>query len=160
SGVGRTLSDRTPKWKERTCAFALALAPLGFSMWLAHLAYHFLTGASVVIPVTQRVVNDLGSSLLGQPNWAKGAVLLPLGWLPSLEILLLDGGLLLTLYVGWCVAQRLSARAAGALRLLAPWAGLAVLLYAAGVWMVFQPMEMRGLTPDMKACPMSSSMSE
>jgi hypothetical protein len=126
-------------------------------MWLAHLAFHFLTGASVVIPVSQRAAIDLGSSLLGQPNWANTAMP-PLAWLTSLQILLLDGGLLLTLYVGWRVAQRFSARGAGALRLLAPWAGLAALLYVAGVWIVFQPMEMRGLareTPVMQACPMS-----
>jgi hypothetical protein len=143
--------------KELICLFALALAPLGFGMWLAHLAYHFLTGASVVIPVTQRVANDLGSSILGQPNWANAAAP-PLDWLLSLQILLLDSGLLLTLYVGWRVAQRFSARAAGAIRLLAPWAALAALLYAVGVWIVFQPMEMRGLTretPAMRDCPMS-----
>jgi len=156
--VWRALGGGATRWKELTCSFALALAPLGFSMWLAHLAYHFLTGASVVIPVSQRAASDLGISLLGQPNWANTAMP-PLHWLTSLQILLLDGGLLLTLYVGWRVAQRFSARAAGALGLLAPWAGLAVLLYAVGVWIVFQPMEMRGLTretPGMQACPMSN----
>jgi hypothetical protein len=34
-------------------------------MWVGRLAYHFLTGAAVVIPVSQRVASDLGSSLLG-----------------------------------------------------------------------------------------------
>jgi hypothetical protein len=159
SVVWRALCGSAFRWKELTCSFALALAPLGFSMWLAHLAFHFLTGASVVIPAAQRAASDLGSSLLGQPNWAGAGTLLPLDWLPSLQILLLDGGLLLTLYLGWRVAQRFSARAAGALSLLAPWACLAALLYAAGVWIVFQPMEMRGMTretPVMQACPMSN----
>jgi cytochrome c oxidase assembly factor CtaG len=157
--VWRALGSGAIRWKELTCSFALALAPLGFSMWVAHLTYHFLTGASVVIPVAQRAADDLGGPLLGLPNWANTAMAPPLDWLTSLQLLLLDGGLLLTLYVGWRVAQRFSARAAGALRLLAPWAGLAVLLYAAGVWIVFQPMEMRGLThetPEMQACPISN----
>ena len=154
----RALSGSALRWRELINSFALTLAPLGFSMWVAHLAYHFLTGAAVVIPVSQRVASDLGSSLLGRPNWAGAAMLLPLDWLPSLQILLLDGGLLLTLYVGWRVAQRFSPRARGALSLLAPWAGLAVLLYAAGVWIVFQPMEMRGTMSGMQACPMSSRM--
>jgi hypothetical protein len=83
----------------------------------------------------------------------------PLDWLPSLQILLLDGGLLLTLYAGWRVARGLSTWARGVLRLLAPWACLAVLLYAAGVWIVFQPMEMRGLMPGMKADSMSDRIS-
>ena len=114
-------------------------------MWAAHLIYHFVTGAAVVVPVSQRVANDLGSSLLGQANWASAAMLVPLDWLPSLQLLLLDGGLLLTLYAGWRVARGFSMRASEARKLLAPWACLAVLLYAAGVWIVFQPMEMRGM---------------
>jgi cytochrome c oxidase assembly factor CtaG/ferredoxin len=153
--VWRALCGAAIRWKELACSFALALAPLGFSMWLAHLAYHFLTGAAVVIPVAQRAASDLGSSMLGQPNWANTA-LPPLDWLTSLQILLLDGGLLLTLYASWRVARRFSARAGRALSLFAPWAGLAVMLYAAGVWIVFQPMEMRGLAPGTQACPMSS----
>jgi cytochrome c oxidase assembly factor CtaG/ferredoxin len=153
-GVSRALCGGAIRWKELACSFALALAPLGFGMWLAHLAYHFLTGAAVVIPVAQRAASDLGSSMLGQPNWANTA-LPPLDWLTSLQILLLDGGLLLTLYASWRVARRFSARVGRALGLFAPWAGLAVMLYAAGVWIVFQPMEMRGLAPGSQACPMS-----
>jgi hypothetical protein len=29
--------------------------------------------------------------------------------------------------------------------LFAPWAGLAIGLYVVGVWIIFQPMQMRGL---------------
>ena len=153
-GVWRALGVGAARLKELTCRFALALAPLGFSMWLAHLTFHFLAGASVVIPAAQRAVSDLGGSPLGQPDWAATAAA-PLDWLTSLQILLLDGGLLLTLYAGWRVAQRFSARAGGAISLFAPWAALAALLYAAGVWIAFQPMEMRGLAPGTQACPMS-----
>ena len=85
-------------------------------------------------------------------------MLVPLDWLPSLQILLLDGGLLLTLYAGWRVARGFSMPARGARKLLAPWACLAVLLYATGVWIVFQPMEMRGMTQGMQACPMAGRM--
>jgi hypothetical protein len=62
-------------------------------------------------------------------------------WWPPTEILLLDAGLLLTLYLGW----RLAARTAGAWKVLTPWAILTVLLYAAGLWILFQPMQMRGM---------------
>jgi len=153
--VWRALGVGATRRKELICSFALTLAPLGFGMWVAHLAYHFLTGAAVVIPVAQRMASDLGSSLLGRPDWAGAAALPPLDWLQSLQILLLDGGLLLTLYASWRVARRFSARAGRALGLFVPWAALAVMLYAAGVWIVFQPMEMRGLAPGTQACPMS-----
>ena len=156
--VSRTLSGSAVHWKELISRFALTLAPVGLSMWVAHLAYHFLTGASVVIPVLQRVANDLGSSLLGRPNWASAAMLVPLDWLPTLQILLLDGGLLLTLYAGWRVARGFSMRARGALSLLVPWACVAVLLYATGVWIVFQPMEMRGMPSGMQSSSMSDRM--
>jgi len=156
--ISRSLSGSAVRWRELISRFALTLAPVGLSMWVAHLAYHFVTGAAVVIPVSQRVANDLGSSLLGRPNWASAAMLVPLDWLPSLQILLLDGGLLLTLYAGWRVARGFSMPARGARKLLAPWACLAVLLYATGVWIVFQPMEMRGMTPGMQADSMSVGM--
>jgi hypothetical protein len=67
-------------------------------------------------------------------------------WLPRLEILFLDLGLLLSLYSGYrlALAQSPSRRLAQALWALAPWAVLMTLLFAAGIWLVFQPMQMRG----------------
>jgi hypothetical protein len=42
------------------------------------------------------------------------------------------------------VARDLAAGARRALAVVAPWASLAVLPYVAGVWLCFQPMQMRG----------------
>jgi hypothetical protein len=53
------------------------------------------------------------------------------------QILLLDAGLLLTLYVGWRIQD--------AVMKFIPWAVTACLLYCAGIWILFQPMEMRGM---------------
>jgi hypothetical protein len=61
------------------------------------------------------------------------------------QISLLDAGLLLTLYVGWRIALQYSEGVWAAGRLLAPWAGLACALYVAGIWILFQPMQMRGM---------------
>ncbi len=55
-----------------------------------------------------------------------------------LEIILLDGGVLMALYLIWSAAQ-------GSIRLAAPWASLAIALYGAGLWILFQPMQMRGM---------------
>jgi hypothetical protein len=65
-------------------------------------------------------------------------------WLTRLEILALDFGLILSLYAGYRLARGRSPRP---LLALAPWALLMVLLFAAGVWTVFQPMQMRGMLP-------------
>ena len=66
-------------------------------------------------------------------------------WLTPVQILLLDAGLLLTLYVGWRVARQYAGKIGTAAALVAPWAVLSAALYATGVWILFQPMQMRGM---------------
>jgi hypothetical protein len=65
--------------------------------------------------------------------------------MPPIELLFLGSGLLLTLYSTWRVACRVAADGRMALAAMCPWAALASGLYAAGVWIVFQPMQMRGM---------------
>jgi hypothetical protein len=123
--------------------FAFALVPLGFGMWLAHYGFHLLTGYDAALPAARRFAADAGLSVLGDPEWACNCCR-PVGdWVLRLELLALGGGLLLSLYAGHRVARSLAApgRMLGA---LAPWALLLLLLFAAGVWLVFQPMQMRG----------------
>jgi hypothetical protein len=135
--------DKMPTLEVAT-RFSYALVPLGFSMWLAHYSFHFLASNGAIIPVVQRVLGDLGWAGLGEPAWA-GACCLPVAdWLPRLEILALDVGLLLSLYSGFRIALSRSRRASGALKMLLPWGALMILLFAAGVWIVLQPMQMRG----------------
>ena len=123
--------------------YAYALVPLGFAMWLTHYSFHFLTSYDAIVPVAQRLAVDLGWTELGLPDWGCACCAAVAGWLFRLEILFLDLGLLLSLYTGYRTAltQAPPARALGA---FAPWALLIVLLFAAGVWIVFQPMQMRG----------------
>jgi cytochrome c oxidase assembly factor CtaG/ferredoxin len=52
-----------------------------------------------------------------------------------LEILLLNGGVLTALYLIWRVAGKAAM----------PWAALAIALYGVGLWILFQPMQMRGM---------------
>jgi cytochrome c oxidase assembly factor CtaG/ferredoxin len=87
--------------------FVFMLTPIGFAMWAAHLLYHL-----VQMPLL--------------PDWLTGA-----------QILVLDAGLLLTLYTGWRMRE--------AVMQFIPWAAVACLLYGAGIWILFQPMEMRGM---------------
>jgi cytochrome c oxidase assembly factor CtaG len=116
--------------------YAYALVPLGFGMWLAHSCFHFLTSYDTALPVAQRFAADLGLTWLGIPAWG-GACCRPVTpWLLPLELLFLDVGLLLSLYTGYRLAPSLKA--------LLPWALLMILLFAVGVWILFQPMQMRG----------------
>lgn len=123
--------------------FAFALVPLGFAMWLAHYGFHLLTGYDAALPAAQRFAGDMGLTGLGAPEWACNCCR-PVGdWVLRLELLALGGGLLLSLYAGHRIAGSLAGRGR-ALGALAPWALLMLLLFAAGVWLVFQPMQMRG----------------
>jgi len=59
-------------------------------------------------------------------------------WLTPAEILALDCGLLASLYLAWRISDRAFGR-------FAPWATFAVALYSFGIWILFQPMQMRGM---------------
>jgi ferredoxin len=116
------------------CAYALV--PLGFGMWLAHGSFHLLTTWDAAVPAAQRFAADLGVTALGEPTWTAACCRPVAAWLLPVEILFLDGGLLLSLYTAYRLAPNGKA--------LVPWALLLVLLFAAGLWVLFQPMQMRG----------------
>jgi hypothetical protein len=129
---------------ETATRFTYALVPLGLGMWLAHYSFHFLASFDAAVPAVQRFAGDLGWSALGEPEWSCACCRPVAAWLPRLEILFLDLGLLLSLYTGYRIALARTERPGHALWALAPWALLMVLLFAAGVWIVLQPMQMRG----------------
>jgi cytochrome c oxidase assembly factor CtaG/polyferredoxin len=116
--------------------YAYTLVPLGFGMWLAHYSFHFLTSYETAVPVAQRFAMDLGLTCLGEPAWACTCCRAATGGLIRLELLFLDVGLLMSLFAGY--------RLAASLKAFAPWALLMALLFAAGVWILLQPMQMRG----------------
>jgi cytochrome c oxidase assembly factor CtaG len=125
-----------------TARFALALVPLGFAMWLAHFGFHLVTGAGAAGPALDRALAQVG--LLALRAAPSVTVPGPVGaGLLHLELLVLDLGVLGALYLVRRVAGDLTAaRPAG---LMAPWIALVVALWMAGVWILFQPMQMRGL---------------
>ena len=133
------------RWRESVSTFALAFVPLGFSMWLAHFLYHLLTGGHTAVAVLQQAATSVGLSVFGQPNWTLSAAMLSFDWIPSLQLLILGCGLLLTLYLAWRSAHRFTVSFARTVGIVAPWAALGLLLYSAGIWIIFQPMQMRGM---------------
>ena len=124
--------------------FAPSLVPLGLGMWLAHYLFHFLTSFDTLWPATQRFAAQWHFSAGGPVDWALSCCRPATDWLIQLELILLDLGLLVSLFVVWrtAAAESLSRRQAAAAAM--PWAVLMLLLFALGVWTVFQPMEMRG----------------
>ena len=143
--AGRTLAHIAKPSRELFCRFSLALLPVGLAMWGAHLLFHLSTAWSTAWPVMQRAAGDLGVGWLGTPRWTASSPLFAPDTMLAIQMLLLDAGVLLSLYVGWRIARAYTNRAQDGLLLLAPWAAVAALLYAAGIWVFLQPMQMRGM---------------
>jgi cytochrome c oxidase assembly factor CtaG/ferredoxin len=149
---GATLLSRrwgglAQNWTEIAARYSMALVPLGFSMWLAHYSFHFLTSYATVVPTTQRLAADLGLTMLGPPKWSCACCIPATTWLVRSEIVSLDIGLLASLYVGYRVALSQTPNLGSALKALAPWATLMLVLFGTGIWIVYQPMQMRGTMP-------------
>jgi hypothetical protein len=126
--------------------YVYALVPLGFGMWLAHYSFHFLTGGLTIVPVIQSFLADAGL-YAGEPNWALGP-LVPQGWLFPIEAIMLYAGAFGSIIVAFKLAQGAGgATARDPLRVLGaavPWMLLALALLGLGLWILLQPMEMRG----------------
>jgi len=126
-------------WRERLCGMAVLYAPLGVSMWAAHFLFHFASAALTPWPVLQRLAKDVGLSQT-LPDWNIASM--NLANLPALEILLLNAGGLFTLWLLW--KKTLATPQNHPFSTFLPWAFLACSLFAFGIWIVLQPMEMRG----------------
>jgi hypothetical protein len=143
-GLAGALALRFARSRERLprhiAQFVWSLVPLGFGVWTAHYAFHLLTGLWTFVPVAQSALADIGLPLLGSPSWGRGG--LDDGLVQPIELGLLALGLFGSLGVGRRIAQReFGPRARAG---FAPWAVLQVLLFATAVWLLTQPMEMRG----------------
>jgi hypothetical protein len=112
-----------------------ALVPLGFGMWLAHYGFHFLTGLWTFIPVTQSAL----APWLGTPLWTLRGV-------PAPIVLVIEIGFLLLGFAGSLViTHSLASEDAPQhpMRAFLPWASVSLIIWAASIWLMFQPMEMR-----------------
>jgi len=120
--------------------YCYSLVPLGFGIWLAHYGFHFLTGLYTFIPVTQSAVASLGWPVLGEPHWS--LVGLPKGVVHAFEFGFLGLGLLGSLLVSRRLVE--ADQLVHPQRAFVSWAGVALILFVAALWLMSQPMEMRG----------------
>jgi ferredoxin len=137
----RTWGGSSRAWLPTVTRYAYALAPLGFGIWLAHYGFHFLTGLYTFIPVMQSAATSTGLAFLGEPQWQLSG--LPEAAVYSVELGFLGLGLLGSLLVSYRLAEE-DTTTTRPKRIFALWAGLCVLLWVAALWLMSQPMEMRG----------------
>jgi hypothetical protein len=119
--------------------FAPAFVPLGAAVWAAHFLFHLATGAFTAVPVVQRILKDLGVAIA--PDWT--LVGFSGNWITGLELALLDLGLLGSLYLAWRISGETFERRRR-LHGFLPWAVTLAWLFVVAVWLIFQPMDMRG----------------
>ncbi|HEY4313484.1 MAG TPA: cytochrome c oxidase assembly protein [Pirellulales bacterium] len=127
--------------------FAPALAPIGAAMWLAHYGFHLVVGANTWLPATVRLAGDWGWKIAGTQSIARRCCAIdPPDWLLRAEIFSLDVGLLMSLYLVFRAANDPSSLRR-TLKKFLPWSALIVALFVLAIWIVHQPMEMRGTLP-------------
>jgi polyferredoxin len=121
--------------------FAYALVPLGVGVWLAHYGFHLLTGGGTAIPVAQSaVVEFTGRAWLGAADWSW------IGLQPGTVFPFQAIAVLLGAIGSLAVAGSIAERDYGprALRAAVPWGTVVIGLASAAMWILSQPMEMRG----------------
>jgi polyferredoxin len=122
--------------------YAFALVPLGFGIWLAHYGFHLLTGVLTVVPVAQSAALDLaGRAVLGEPLWQLTGM--PPGLVYPLQAGVVALGACGSAGLVWAISSRDYPRVAGPAS--APWLAVVTILTAAALWILGQPMDMRGL---------------
>jgi ferredoxin len=137
--IARTWAGLRGNWLSLVVRYSYSIAPLGFGMWLAHYGYHFFTGLYTIVPVTQNALMDLGWPILGTPRWTM--VGLPKTIVEPLEFGFLMLGLAGSLMIAWRLAEDDSEN--HTVRAFTPWAVVCGILFAASVWLMLQPMDMR-----------------
>jgi hypothetical protein len=122
------------KCSKTTYQVAWSLVPLGIAMWAAHLLFHFFTSYKTIIPVAQRALHDLG---LAKPPQALWEVASTPQWLLHGELFLMTIGFL----ASFAICLRVTTNS----RQRIPWCVLSLGLFLWGVWILLQPMQMRGM---------------
>jgi ferredoxin len=121
--------------------YAYALVPFGAGVWAAHYGFHFLTGAGTIVPVTQSAALDFtGRFLLGAPDWRW------LGMRPGAVFPLQIGCVLLGTIGSLVLLYRIAEHDHPEVwrRAAAPWIAMVFGLAVFALWVLSQPMEMRG----------------
>ncbi|MGJ3239567.1 MAG: FesM [Anaerolineae bacterium] len=132
-----TRTTKKQSLRDTVATFAPAFVPLGFGIWIAHYAFHFLIAPFSIIPILQEF---FGAS---QGDWATFGFQIDLGVIGFLQVVVLLGGFLWSMMI----ASRASTRLYGK-RLsfggLIPWAFMLLVLMVAAFQVFTLPMEMRG----------------
>ena len=139
--TSRLLTGVREPLRELAARFAWGLVPLGLGIWVAHYGFHFLTGVLTFVPVVQSAAIDLtGRAVAGEPLWTW------VGMPPGAVLPLQAGSILLGALGSLGTTQRIATegRVSG-WRAMLPWSVVIIVLAVASLWVMMQPMDMRGV---------------
>ena len=126
-------------------AFAPALIPLGMGMWLAHYSFHLFTSADSILIAANRAWSDWNGAETSISRVACACCTADsISWLLPLELGFLGLGLCLSFVTAYRISLREASDQRFAIRSLSPWCLLMILFYVSCVWVLLQPMQMRG----------------
>src|SRR5688572_7542185 len=123
--------------------YAYTLAPLGFGVWVPHYRLHLLTGILTVGPVAQGASIDLfEAAVLGTPRWTWVGMRSGSVWVIQVGFVLLRA--IGSISLVWATSLRDHPGRPG--QATAPWVVLVVALAMLALWILAQPMDMRGVS--------------
>lgn len=122
--------------------FGYMFVPIGLALHLAHNVLHLLKEGPGIVPVIQRTINELTIVHVGAANWQTGA-LAPDMVIYYLQMSILFGFYLLSLYVGWKLSLRSYQDKKLALRAVFPLMMVAAAFTFLNVFLLSQPMSAR-----------------
>jgi len=120
--------------------YCFVLVPLVFGIWLAHYTFHFLLGLYTFIPVVQNAAAEAGWAIFGPPYWTLVGLSQPMVHIFEYGFLTL--GLTGSLIVGHGLAKSEQSTYPG--RIFVTWASVSVMMWGFAIWLMSQPIEMRG----------------
>ncbi len=121
------------------------LVPLGLGMWLAHYTFHLVTTWDAAGTAAHRAINQLGGRAFDvDPGPCACCLADSISWLLPLEFCFLAAGLCGSLVVLHRIIRTDIAAGFDALRASLPWGVLLIAYYACCLWVLLQPMQMRG----------------
>lgn len=130
-----TSTQQRHSLRETVAAFAPAFVPLGLGIWIAHYSFHFLIGATSIIPVSQEFFGL-------RANWSLAQSPLNLSFVGLVQVVALVGGFLWSMIIAQRAALRRFKRR-GMIGLL-PWGLLLLTMMMIAIQIFALPMEMRG----------------
>ncbi len=137
--VADLAGGRFSGWRDSFMRWGYVTVILGIGFWFGHYMFHFLTGALQIIPVMDNFLQMQGFRVT--PDWGL-AQLVPSRYLFSITASITSIWSLLAVWAG----IRISLRDFGTRGVLAMWPVLLFILAFTllSVWLLGQPMEMRG----------------